>query len=87
MEKERLEILKVDIDGQVALIESIYEEIQRRSEGFETNVERMESLAYHLHNLYCAFEDLIKIIAKEFENRITERSDWHIQLLRRMIHF
>lgn len=85
MEKERLEILKADINGQIVMIEQIYEEIQQRSEGYETNVERMESLAYHLHNLYCAFEDLMEIVAKEFENRISERSDWHAQLLRRMI--
>lgn len=84
MDKERLELLKADIDRQAVMIDQIYEEIQWRSKGYETNVERTESLAYQLHNLYCAFEDLMKIVANEFENRIQERSDWHIQLLRRM---
>ena len=85
MDEERLGLLKADLDKQLAMIDRIYEEIQHRSKGYETNVERMESLAYQLHNLYCAFEDLMKIVANEFENRISERSDWHIQLLRRMM--
>lgn len=85
MDEERLGLLKADLDKQLVMIDQIYEEIQHRSKGYETNVERMESLAYQLHNLYCAFEDLMKIVANEFENRIQQRSDWHIQLLRRMM--
>ncbi len=84
MEEGRLEILKADINRQTEMIERIYEKIQERSEGYETNVEKMESLAYQLHNLYCAFEDLTRIVADEFENRISERADWHIRLLKRM---
>lgn len=84
MEKGRLEILKADMGRQTEIIEQIYAEIQKRNEGYETNMERMESLAYQIHNLYCAFEDLMRIVANEFENRVSERSDWHIQLPRRM---
>lgn len=84
MDKARLEILKSDIDKQIKIIDSLYLEIHKRSENYESNLERMESLAYQLHNLYCAFEDMMRIVASEFENRISESSEWHIRLLIRM---
>ncbi len=84
MDERRLTVLKVDMNRQVKMIEQVYEKIQQRTREYEANEERMESLAYQLHNLYCAFEDLMKIVATEFENRISERADWHIQMLRRM---
>jgi len=37
-----------------------------------------------LHNLYCAFEDLFKIVAEAFENHIQDKSRYHVELLRRM---
>lgn len=43
-----------------------------------------ESLAYQLHNLYCAYEDLCEMIARAFENHIDSRGGYHIELLRRM---
>ena len=84
MEKARFNILKTDVNRQIAIIERVYEKIQQRSENYDANVEKMESLAYQLHNLYCAFEDLMELVADEFENRIEERRNWHIRLLRRM---
>jgi len=84
MDEGRLGILKADIDRQVGIIEQIYKKIEQRSEDYEVNEERMESLAYQLHNLYCAFEDLMEIVIVEFENRVSEKSNWHIKLLRRM---
>jgi len=39
---------------------------------------------YQLHNLYCAFEDLFKIVADYFENTIEDRVKYHSELLRRM---
>ena len=41
-------------------------------------------MGYQLHNLYCAFEDLFKIIAETFENNIQDKSRYHLELLRRM---
>jgi hypothetical protein len=41
-------------------------------------------IAYHLHNLYCAFESLFQSIAEEFGNHLDDRSGWHARLLRRM---
>lgn len=84
MEEARLKVLEADIKRQVGMIEGVYEKIQQRNEGYTTNVERMESLAYQLHNLYCAFEDLMELVAEAFENRIGEGADWHIRLSQRM---
>lgn len=41
-------------------------------------------LAYHLHNLYNAFENIFENIAAHFENSIDDRGRWHAQLLERM---
>ena len=48
------------------------------------SVAELESLAYQLHNLYCAFEDLFRIVADFFENRIDDRARYHRELLWRM---
>jgi hypothetical protein len=84
MDTGRLEILKVDLNRQIEIIQGIYDKIQQRSQDYQNNEERMESLAYQLHNLYCAFEDLMIIVANNFENQIYESMDWHIRLLNRM---
>ncbi|NJN21039.1 MAG: hypothetical protein HC812_07425 [Leptolyngbya sp. RL_3_1] len=44
----------------------------------------MDSVAYQIHNLYCAAEDLLTLIAKAFENRIGSGGEWHRTLLLRM---
>ena len=44
-----------------------------------------DSLAYQIHNLYCAYEDLFKIVADFFENQIDESPKYHITLLKRMM--
>jgi len=82
MEKGRLSLLKASIKAQGTEIERIFERIEerRRGEG-EAN---LESLAYQLHNLYCAFEDLLKIVADFFENHIDDSAHYHSALLWRM---
>jgi len=82
MEKGRLSLLRASIKAQGTEIERIFERIEerRRGEG-EAN---LESLAYQLHNLYCAFEDLLKIVADFFENHIDDSAHYHSALLWRM---
>jgi len=41
-------------------------------------------IAYHLHNLYNAFENIFQNIAAVFENSVDEVGRWHVQLLERM---
>jgi hypothetical protein len=41
-------------------------------------------VGYRLHNLYNAFENVFRNVARTFENSLDERAGWHIELLRRM---
>ena len=82
MEKERLSLLRASIEAQGTEIERILDKIEDRRHG-EGEV-NLESLAYQLHNLYCAFEDLLKIVADFFENHIEESAQYHRALLWRM---
>ena len=82
MEEGRLSLLSATIRAQGEEIERIFDKIEDRRHGEgEAN---LESLAYQLHNLYCAFEDLLKIVADFFENHIEESSRYHRALLWRM---
>ncbi|MCD5408180.1 hypothetical protein LR090_02890 [Candidatus Bipolaricaulota bacterium] len=82
MEEERLSLLRASIEAQLKEIEKIFSKIEERRRG--EGVAYLESLAYQLHNLYCAFEDLFKIVADFFENRIEDRAKYHRELLWRM---
>ena len=82
MEEERLSLLKASIEAQRREIERIFGKIEERRHG--KSVAELESLAYQLHNLYCAFEDLFRIVADFFENRIDDRARYHRELLWRM---
>lgn len=44
----------------------------------------LESIAYQIHNLYGATEEILKIVAAYFENHIADTSQWHSALLKRM---
>jgi len=84
MDKAKLIILKSEIENQANTIEDIYKKIAAREHDFTVDLVKRESLAYQLHNLYCAFEDLFKTIASFFENQITDTLTYHSQLLKRM---
>ena len=47
--------------------------------------EVIESIGYWLHNLYCAYEDLFKIVCSFWENNISSASGYHTSLLKRMV--
>lgn len=82
MEEERLSLLSASIAGQRDEIERIYAKIDDRRH--TKGAANLESLAYQLHNLYCAFEDLFSLVAGFFENRIDEKAGYHRELLWRM---
>jgi uncharacterized protein YutE (UPF0331/DUF86 family) len=82
MEKIELALLKAEIDAQVVEIDHIFTRLAERKKKKGKVV--VESIGYQLHNLYCAFEDLFKIIAEAFENHIQDKSRYHVELLRRM---
>ena len=82
MEEERLSLLKASLQAQKNEIERIFAKIAERRQG--NDPAHLESLAYQLHNLYCAFEDLFKQVADFFENTLGETAKYHRELLWRM---
>jgi uncharacterized protein YutE (UPF0331/DUF86 family) len=82
VEKARLAVFKAELKAQVGEIEAIYTRIEDRKQ--KTDKTAIESVGYQLHNLYCAFEDLFKIVAETFENHIQDKSKYHQELLKRM---
>lgn len=80
---ETMRVLKADIAAAREAIERIYG-VLARYEGITWNDEQTIVVAYHLHNLYSAFEDVFQRVAEAFENQVSDRTQWHAQLLRRM---
>ena len=85
MDKNTLVLLTVDLQAQIVLIKTIDQRLIERSKNLQADDQiRLESIAYQIHNLYNATEDLLKIVAKYFENNISDSSQWHSLLLKRM---
>ncbi len=82
MDEARLALLRAEIQKQATEIDRIYAKIEERRQGRDAAAR--ESLGYQLHNLYCAFEDLFKLVAAFFENQVTDKSRYHAEILRRM---
>ncbi|ODS30540.1 MAG: hypothetical protein SCARUB_04343 [Candidatus Scalindua rubra] len=85
MDKKQLSILTAEINYQILEIDKIISKIDERKRDFTHESRSLESLAYQFHNLYCAFEDLFKMVAKFFENVIEDERRYHIELLKRMM--
>jgi hypothetical protein len=85
VEPGKIAILTAEVNAQMVLIEAIYIKLEARALGLTAEDEAsLESLAYQIHNLYNAVEDLLKLLATRFENQITDTAQWHSALLRRM---
>lgn len=75
-------ILERSIQDDLQTIERLYEELgDPRLE--DMNQEGLIVVAYRLHGLYSAFENIFRNIAKAFENQL-DPSSWHRQVLQRM---
>ncbi|MGA1823111.1 MAG: hypothetical protein ACMUIP_00515 [bacterium] len=84
MERIEFNLLKAEIKAQIEEIKKLYKEIEDRKKHAMESRALLESLGYQLHNLYCAFEDLCKIVARHFENQIEDLARYHKELLRRL---
>lgn len=85
MDPSQLKVLRAEMQAQLQAIEGVYAEIEARAAGFRPqDPATLESLAYQLHNLYNAVEDLLKIVTSAFENHVVDLSRWHTELLGRM---
>ncbi|MBD1998799.1 hypothetical protein H6G00_19575 [Leptolyngbya sp. FACHB-541] len=85
MEAGNLAVFAADITAQQQVIERVFAMLEQRAEGLEPDYpERLESVAYQLHNFYGAIEELLKIVATYFENNVSDTARWHSLLLLRM---
>ena len=84
MESDQIAGLAAELRAQLRLLERVHRRLQERvASGLDTPGQ-LDSVAYQIHNLYCAAEDLLKLIAPAFENRIGSSGEWHRTLLLRM---
>ena len=70
MEEKKIIVFLADFDHQVAVIEKIYDIIDARYVALSKETvssETVESSGYWLHNLYCAYEDLFKMVSAFWE--------------------
>ncbi len=81
--KEKLLVLRADIQADLQAIGDIYAALDRRRSELDDEDERIV-VAYYFHNLYSAFESIFQRIAEVFGNHVSERGGWHADLLRRM---
>ncbi len=81
--KTRIQTLKADITADLQAIAEIYAALNRYPDQL-AGEEQLIAVAYHCHNLYCAFESIFQRVATVFENQISDRTGWHAELLHRM---
>lgn len=85
METGQLAVFTADVEAQRETIARVFAMLEQRADGLAPDYpERLESVAYQLHNFYSAIEDLLKIVATYFENSVTDSAQWHSLLLKRM---
>ena len=76
--QKQIVVFLAEFDFQVKQIDSIYESLKKKASTIEKKrrtVESVESAGYWMHNLYCAFEDLFKLIAGFWENNLSANGE------------
>ena len=80
---ERFLLLERRIEEDLATIERLYAELGEPELRGDEPQETLIVVAYRLHQLYNAFENIFRNVAATFENAL-DRDEWHAQLLQRM---
>jgi hypothetical protein len=84
LDRQAANLLALDLRQQLQVIARIYDRVGARlRDASDQDPATVEALAYQLHNLYGACEQLFELIARAFENQIDARR-YHVDLLRRM---
>ncbi len=87
MDARQLAIFTADVRFQMQLIRQVVAVLEARSQGLEpSDAVRLESVTYQIHNFYNAVEDLLRLVATQFENQIADTARWHQLILQRMTH-
>lgn len=81
---EKILLLQRNIEDDLASIERLFEELEDARLSSDTALEERIVTGYRLHNLYNAFENIFRNIARAFENQLDDQKGWHAELLRRM---
>jgi len=81
---EKFFLLERSIQRDLETIERLYTAIGSGDLADDAGEEELIVLAYRLHHLYNAFENIFKNIAATFENTVDDSTRWHAQLLERM---
>jgi len=80
---DEIRLLQADIRDHMASIEEVYDQIEALgAQAVDSSQDII--IGYYLHVLYSLFENLFVQIAEAFGNHITDKAQWHAQLLRRM---
>jgi hypothetical protein len=80
---EKFLILERNVQSDLEAIERLYSELGEPELAESDEQEALIVVAYRLHSLYSAFENIFRNIATSFENHL-DPSSWHRQLLERM---
>jgi len=85
--EERLKVFIAELDAQQREIHKLHSSVYEKSVLLKSDLKNEDltnSLAYKLHNLYSAYEDMFKLIARFFENQIQDMAGFHSGLINRM---
>jgi hypothetical protein len=81
---EKFLILERSVRADVQAIEQLFESLGAPDLSPSDPEEKLIVIAYRLHSLYSAFENLFRNIAGTFESEMRDPSGWHRELLQRM---
>ncbi len=81
---DKILLLANSIRRDLEAMATIYGELERHPLHPDADDDTLIVVAYHLHNLYNAFENVFQNIAAVFENSADDIERWHAQLLERM---
>ena len=85
--EEILRVFFAELEAQWGEISQTHFSVETKSKLLKKDVDNEDltsSLGYKLHNLYSAYEDLFKLVARFFENQIEDMARYHTDLLKRM---
>lgn len=81
---EKLLILERSVRDDLEAIDRLYAELGEDPLPEGIHQEAVIVVAYRLHSLYGAMENIFRNIAETFENSLKDASRWHAELLQRM---
>lgn len=85
MDAKEVMIFTTDLTTQMVVIDEVFINLEDRAQNFNADdVRQLESIAYQIHNIYNAIEDLLRLVAAHFENQISDAARWQSALLQRM---